>query len=266
MMTKKISAEFSLLQRESFLIRANIYSGLEALRKSTTFKKSYYYQAFFSLSVGIERLGKLIIILDQHPNKVELKTYSHNLVGIVNLLTALEEKWEIVNQNELDCEIQKSIIDCLDAFAMGERYFYLDFFSSKNKTALHQKNSIDPLVRWHLNVSEKILQKHKKNIGTVSWDYESLAKDLKEFISVFQTDELDNEMTITQILENKSEKINKYCVWYTVKILVRMVNALTKISDYHIACKSLACPCFFEFFSELYMDKSAILKKKIWLR
>jgi hypothetical protein len=54
--------QISLLIKEGHIASTCLGQGLTALRKASMERKDYYYQAFFLLTIGLERLMKLIII------------------------------------------------------------------------------------------------------------------------------------------------------------------------------------------------------------
>jgi len=60
----RFADSFVLLQQEGYLIRTSLAQGLTALRNANLSDKGQYYAAFFGLSIGIERLLKVILILD----------------------------------------------------------------------------------------------------------------------------------------------------------------------------------------------------------
>jgi hypothetical protein len=55
---------FLLLQQEGYLIRTSLAQGLTLLRSANLGETGHYYGAFFGLSIALERLLKVIIILD----------------------------------------------------------------------------------------------------------------------------------------------------------------------------------------------------------
>ena len=59
------SEDEKFLLLEANLTLATIADGLDCLKNANGYQKGIFYQAFFSLSIGIERLLKLIII-DKH--------------------------------------------------------------------------------------------------------------------------------------------------------------------------------------------------------
>ena len=56
--------QFVLLSNEASLSAISLSQGLTFLRKADFVKKAYASHAFFSLSIGIERLIKLILIYE----------------------------------------------------------------------------------------------------------------------------------------------------------------------------------------------------------
>jgi len=59
------SATWFLLEQEGLLARACLCNGLTALRRANLGgKKGLFYLAFFELSIGFERMFKLVLIID----------------------------------------------------------------------------------------------------------------------------------------------------------------------------------------------------------
>ena len=58
----KLSAEWRALQREAQLAAEQIAVGVTALGRANHAQTGLYSQAFFGLSIGMERTGKLIFI------------------------------------------------------------------------------------------------------------------------------------------------------------------------------------------------------------
>ena len=75
-----------VLANEASLTASLLGNGLNALRKADIYNKGLYYQAFFSLSIGIERLLKIILITQYRcahegdfPVDLDLKKIGHDL-------------------------------------------------------------------------------------------------------------------------------------------------------------------------------------------
>jgi len=112
-----------LLANEASLTSSLLGSGLNALRRADTYNKGLYYQAFFSLSIGIERLLKIIIINQYRcenegtfPKDIKLKKLSHNLIDLC-------EHTGISFRNSLHIKI----IEFLSSFSTKARYYNIDF-------------------------------------------------------------------------------------------------------------------------------------------
>lgn len=58
------SREFIALQNEALFTKELLGIGVTQLYKANYAKKGIYYQAFTCLSTGLERIGKLCLILD----------------------------------------------------------------------------------------------------------------------------------------------------------------------------------------------------------
>lgn len=83
--------EEKLLLLEANLTLATIADGLHCLKRANMYQKGLYYQAFFSLSIGIERILKLIVIDkyrsetdEKFPNNKVIKNYAHHIYQMVD--------------------------------------------------------------------------------------------------------------------------------------------------------------------------------------
>jgi hypothetical protein len=78
--------QWHALGREADLAAAQICSGVTALGRANHAQKGYYTNAFFGLSIGLERLCKLIVLADyaidnsgQFPGNSDLMKCGHNI-------------------------------------------------------------------------------------------------------------------------------------------------------------------------------------------
>src|ERR1700744_6232637 len=89
--------EWHALRREVALVRHLVGSGVTALgRANYADKKGEYYNAFFGISIGLERLAKLILVADhaisnsgQMPDEKVVKKFGHKLVALSNAADAI---------------------------------------------------------------------------------------------------------------------------------------------------------------------------------
>jgi len=145
------SEEFLLLQQEGYLFRSCLTQGLTGLRNANLHDVGEYYTAFFQLSIGLERLMKVIVIIDHaarsdlafQKNKM-LRAIRHDLGGLLVRIRGIGGPW---TNNPLDFvstgSTEAMIVDQINEFAKGARYFNLD-------TLTGSLTSIDPLQRWKM--------------------------------------------------------------------------------------------------------------------
>ena len=123
-----------------------------------------YYTAFFGLSVGVERLAKLILVTDytvsnggQMPEQPVLRKFGHKLVELIDAADAVAQKnkLKLVYPRPTDA-IGAKILECLDAFADASRGRYANFATLGDPT-LGQE---EPIHKWWDEVAELILKEH----------------------------------------------------------------------------------------------------------
>ncbi|MDR0782990.1 MAG: hypothetical protein LBE83_04435 [Propionibacteriaceae bacterium] len=95
-------ATWMLLSREAALSTRLLESGLTDIRHAYFGLPAAYYEAFFSLSVGLERVAKLVIAVCRYiksgsfPADREMRqTYGHDLVLLFSALNDLEAHGEV---------------------------------------------------------------------------------------------------------------------------------------------------------------------------
>jgi hypothetical protein len=95
--------EWHALGREAVLVRHLVGSGVTALgRANYADKTGEYYTDFFGLSVGLERLAKLILVADhalshngQMPHQNVVSKFEHKLSDLMNAVEAVVPKHDL---------------------------------------------------------------------------------------------------------------------------------------------------------------------------
>jgi hypothetical protein len=128
-------------------------SSLRGLRDAPSGEPGPFYSSFFNYAIGLERLLKILLMLDRwhderkFPDNSQLKQYGgksgHNLAMLHNSVLPLFSKYAVARMPswELD-EINKDILNFLADFANGSRYFNLDQLAGSSN---HGEN---PIYRW----------------------------------------------------------------------------------------------------------------------
>ena len=255
-----------LLFKESSLAAMNIGVGLTFLRKYDFVKLGFIYQAFFSLSIGIERLIKLVLVYEyfcengSFPNDNKyLKSKGHDLLTLVSEVEKLAEKYNCHSyftpiRND---EITRNVLSNLSDFAVMNRYFYLDELSNA------AYKSKDPLKRWDLEVHQPILKRHYQPGGKKQQRMSDMARLMDNLAIVRHVDEQDNPISSYSDLTKEGFTIDikqKYSVLYTFYIVRAICNLQENQNRQNYSNAAL-----YEFFvSFRNLGDSSVLKRKSW--
>jgi hypothetical protein len=157
--------DWQAIGRECALVRDLIGSGVTALgRANYADKKGAYYTAFFALSVGIERLSKLIFVADRIiqtstvPTDRELRDHGHGLVGLLDASERIQKRYNMRPgfPRPLD-SIATAVVNCLNSFSDARRGRYANFQALYSPIL---ETEFEPIRQWWSEVAERILDKH----------------------------------------------------------------------------------------------------------
>lgn len=156
-------AKWRAVQREAQLAATQAAHGVTVLGRANHAQTGFYTQAFFSLSIGVERMGKLIFLADHairnggdFPTDQDFRAISHNLSS---LLAKCEDIGAGLNQNRdymvrpAD-PIHRGIEDVLSSFAMKLRYYNLNYLAGADR------DQQDPVALWWEKVATPISNRH----------------------------------------------------------------------------------------------------------
>ena len=156
-------ASHRAMQREAQLSAEQISQGITALGKATFAQTGLYNQAFFGLSIGLERMGKLIVLADYaiknsgaFPTDGDLRRIGHELRS---LLSKCEKIGHVLDpardfKDRPSDPIHHEIEGVLSLFATKLRYYNLSHLAG---AAANQK---DPVALWWKSVAEPICDRH----------------------------------------------------------------------------------------------------------
>ena len=151
--------------REAALVCHLIGSGVTSLSKANyADKKGEYYTAFFGLSIGLERLAKLVLVADyaisnnrQMPAEQVVRNFGHELVRLLDAVSDISANHSLrLDYTRPNTQISTAIVECLDAFADARRGRYANF-AALDDPNLGQE---EPIRRWWGDVVELILAEH----------------------------------------------------------------------------------------------------------
>jgi len=150
-----------LLFLEASMTNALLLDGLDGIKNASLIEPGFYYQAFFTLSIGIERLLKLIIIgkyrkenEGNFPENKIIKKLKHQIGKMVELyVPELQTK-----------KMNKIVIEFIDEFAQKTRYYNLDTLTGSEK-------DVDPISIWGI-IEGYILKRYHVEIPSIDEEKE----------------------------------------------------------------------------------------------
>jgi len=205
MIVKEIDQRFKLLNRETALVAGLLKGGLSDLQNIYK-DDSYYYEAFFSLSLGLERLLKLNLCV-VHPKK-NLKALGHNIIELLKEL----------NIEYPRDSIEEKFVLFLSDFALRDRYSIPDILTNQP-----QANKLsEPIYKFSATIGELILKKHP-------FKEKPLPLEVADFITMFHINEdftvSTNPIDLISIAE-KRRHIAKYATMYMGRLIQLPINML----------------------------------------
>lgn len=158
--------DWMALHRESLLVSQIIGSGVTALgRASYGDRFGEYYTAFFGLSIGTERLAKLILVADYAmnnggslPSQRVVRGHGHDIKSMIEEIEAAAKGRGIKElYSTQGSKICAAIVECLDAFASASKGRYANFEAIGNPAF---NPADEPVEKWWTEVVEPILDLH----------------------------------------------------------------------------------------------------------
>lgn len=265
------------LHREATLVNQLIGAGATALgRASYASGFGDYYSAFFSLSIGMERLAKLILIADYSlnhagtlPSQAVVKRYGHNLRALIAEADAIagKRRLSLTYPKPVD-PIAAAIVQCLDSFADASRGRYANFEAIGNP-AFDPGN--EPVAKWWREVVEPILSKHYRGTKAevrVKANARMIEALIGGMSSVLYFDESGGVMGDAEVASERTGQTKwaqKYGRFYTLSIvrwLSDIFSALTQTAGYEDGFEVLFG--HYEFFNGYRVDDGFLLNRKKW--
>ncbi len=158
-----MNATWQALAREAGLAAEHIASGVTALGRANYAQHAYYAEAFFALSIGIERAGKLGLVVDHaldhggaFPTSKAVRDYCHDIERLLALMDGIATK-RGASETCPSSPIHEGIIETLAEFATNiTRYYNLQLVTGDPRAATRD----DPIAAWYQRVTKPILEAH----------------------------------------------------------------------------------------------------------
>ncbi len=266
---------FTALSREAGIAAEGLASGVTLLGKANSWQHGWYSHAFFSLSTGLERTAKLVVMLDhyidrdgQFPTDAQLRAYGHDIVMLL-------VKAEQISQHRRPSEdyavlpstsIHHGIIKTISEFASTTRYYNLDLLIQGRNASLE-----DPLASWFTRVGQPILEAHynASRRERDERDAEASQRLRGGYLMVRGTTEAGDPITSiseSYMHEARAKIIRKWTSFYVLEIARFLAFLLVDLGDAAQVINSPAedIPYMRDFFG-IFMNPDSFLKsRKTW--
>jgi hypothetical protein len=268
--------EWHSIGREAALVRHLIGSGATSLgRANYADQIGEYYTAFFGLSVGLERLAKLILVTDhaianngQMPAEQVLRKYGHKLVDLIDAADTTATKHGLkLSYPRPSTAISAKIVECLDAFADAGRGRYANF-AALGDPNLGQE---EPIRKWWGEVAELILKEYYYG-KPVQLQVEGRASVIGALMSPISMVRHINEagdpmqdVRTSSIRTGQTDLVQRHGRYFALTVVRWLSEVFSKLSQ--VACYTHNMDAFFgvnEYFQTYTVEDSFLKTRKIW--
>lgn len=263
---------FNALLKEAQFTREMLGAGATQIRRANYTTKGIYFQAFTSLSTGLERIGKLCLILDHFidtegtfpPFKEMKHQIGHKLEVLYGRSQEVIKKRSIKLRfmSDLSGLEHQAILRVLHGFAEGDRYSNIDILVGAS-------SSTDPVARWFDEVESllhatRISQKKQEQIAQNAKFGAAL---LDAFSSVRHTSEKGEAI---KDIEDASRRIGMWeaVAPYRQLAVLQVIRYWTDlVGELEYSAKAVSgqhIPSFREIFAMFYNEDSYLKSRKTW--
>lgn len=263
---------FNALLKEASFTKEMLAAGATQIRCANYASKGIYFQSFVSLATGLERIGKLCLILDHYiQTGGSFPNFDYMKKDIGHKLTLLYEKSQgIISERSivlryhqaLSDPIQQSMLDILHSFSEGDRYTNINYLVGSVQTD-------DPIARWHQEVDLPLFEKRvsTRRKEAIARNAKMLAEAAKSWSTVLHIDETDNEITDFKNASKRTgifEAVAPYRQLYVLQIIRYWIELLGKLEGPARGLDKQEIPFFGEIFGLFYNDDSFFRSRKTW--
>jgi hypothetical protein len=267
-----LTPTFTALLREAQFTKEMLGNGATQIREANYASKGVYFQAFTSLSTGLERIGKLCLMLDHFietrgtfPTLREMKRQIGHKLELLYTRSEEVRRRRSINlrfTKDLSAPVHQAIMRVLHDFAEGDRYSNIDILVGGNSSA-------DPVARWYREVDmplyeARVSQRKKDEIAQNARMADAI---MGAFSSVLHTSETGDEITdfedgsrrtgVWKAVAPHRQLAVLQVIRYWTELIGQLEHAAHGIPGEHI-------PYFGEVFALFYNDDSYLKTRKTW--
>ncbi len=265
----KMNQTFQALLKEAQFTKEILGSGATQIRRANYATKGIYFQAFTSLSTGLERIGKLCLMLDHY---IETKgsfpdfKFMKNEIGH-NLLLLEAKASDVVSRRGLGVEkpnspIHAAIVKVLSEYAEGDRYSNVNILVGSNRSS-------DPVSAWYSEVDiplfESAVKPAKKQ--KIAQNAKLISDLTSSFMHIQHTSETGGQISDVEDASFRTgvfEAVSPLRQLYVLQIIRFWASLLSELQRPAQAVGKQEIPFFGELFAEFRNEDSYLRTRKVW--
>jgi hypothetical protein len=232
------TSQWHAIGREGELAAEQLATGVTILGRADHAQKGLYSQAFFALSIGLERLAKLIVVADyaithggRYPTNRELRDFGHDIAALLDRCQEISARHRTgkVYADRPTGVIHTGIIAGLSEFGVISRYYNLDFLAGTVATYP------EPIHAWWSRVAMPILAQHysaAQRDKDAAWATASAVLIGPAFVLHYAEDgtPIDDVTALTQ-RAMATRVVQKYGRLYTLQIIRWLAFLISDLAD-----------------------------------
>lgn len=263
---------FIALLKEAQFTKEMLGAGATQIRLANYARKGIYFQAFTSLSTGLERIGKLCLMLDHFIDTggtfPALNEMKHQIGHKLELLYTRSQKViqersiQLRFMRDLSSPEHQAILRLLHAFAESDRYSNIDIL-------VGGRSSADPTARWFDEIdsclyASRVSQKKKEQI---TYKARCGAQLMGAFSSVLHFSEKGEAITDVEDACQRTgmwEAVAPYRQLVVLQVIRYWTELIVELGYAAQALSGENIPSFGEIFGMFNNEDSCLKSRKTW--
>lgn len=258
--------------READIARMCFATGLNSLAKANHMQAGFYTQAFFNISTGLERLLKLIFLIDfalahggSFPTEGVLRNrFGHDLEKLfeeaLTIRRRLQDAGETFTWDLVESDIARRIIKVLSEFAQSTRYYNVDYLVGARRIGR------DPIQAWAVDVGEYLARRYpaRRRARDEAWASEAQELLSGKALLLQQAEDGRPIRTVQEaVLHGRlGEWVQRTATFHCATIVRHLVEVLIVLNDRCGPGKTLELPFLWEFFT-VFCNDDRVLKGRV---
>lgn len=263
---------FKALIREATFTKEVLCAGATQIRKANYSTPGVYAQAFAALSVGLERIGKLCLMLDHYidhdgsfPDFEYLKKKIGHKLGLLQeraseIVQRRQIKFEFLDR--LDHPIHRAIVQVLNDYAEGDRYTNINIL-------IGAKQQNDPISAWFSEVDKYIFDKmvtagRKQSIEKNAAVIHEMLENFSTVFHTAETGETINNNFDASFRAGMFAAVAPYRQFYVLQVIRYWTELLWELGRIAQSLGRQEIPYFGEILAGFYNSDAFLKSRKRW--